>query len=202
MPNNIGDLIENVNTVDGSGGAYAWLLSVLFEDNSIVHLTNNGEPLTLDDDVFQSYPFTVGQISEDGSGEVTGVPLTAWDGDGELASRADGYRGFDRWRVTLRFAVIVEGEPSPLITHRFRVSDLSRESGRMTLSLGDDDLSTAQLPHNFFDPARCQVPYRGTLCGYAGELMTCDRSIWGENGCNAHQNLTRFRGVPGLRSLV
>lgn len=204
MPRDIGTFIDEVTRFDGAGGAFIWMLGIDFEDNSAVYLTSNPATLTYSGQSWTPYPFEVGEIREDGEGEISGVSVTGWDGDSEIASRLDAYRGFDRWRVTLHLANLADGAsvPGVLISHRFRVNDITTESGRVTMVLGEDEINAIQLPHNYFDPNRCQAAYRGALCGYAGALPTCDRSMWGENGCQVHENMGRFRGAPGLRSLI
>jgi phage-related protein len=38
----------------------------------------------------------------------------------------------------------------------------------------------------------------GAQCGYLGPLATCTRTIDGPNGCQAHNNVIRFGGFPGI----
>lgn len=46
---------------------------------------------------------------------------------------------------------------------------------------------------------RCFWQYKGIECGYTGTLPSCDFTMDGSNGCEAHGNQLRFGGFPGIR---
>jgi len=58
-----------------------------------------------------------------------------------------------------------------------------------------------RLPARHYTSDWCLWIYKSEECGYTGPLPTCDKTLWGENGCVAHDNSSRFGGFPTLERI-
>ena len=54
------------------------------------------------------------------------------------------------------------------------------------------------IPDRTLQGLRCRWIYKGEHCGYIGDLTTCDKTLFGPNGCKVHfpDEPLRFGGFP------
>jgi phage-related protein len=55
-----------------------------------------------------------------------------------------------------------------------------------------------RVPDRTLQGLRCRWIYKGEHCGYVGDLATCDKTLFGSNGCKVHfpEEPLRFGGFP------
>lgn len=67
------------------------------------------------------------------------------------------------------------------------------------------DMQGALLPRRMVQATVCPWTYKGTECGYAGAIATCDKTLAGTNGCQVHFGATNplpFGGFPGAGTIL
>lgn len=67
-------------------------------------------------------------------------------------------------------------------------------------TLGGENILSRQFPKRKQFKNRCNWRYKGTECGYAGVLDSCDLSLDGANGCSVHNNSANYGGFPGINA--
>lgn len=202
MPRTVGaQVAAALHELDSSNATYCFLVEVQMADNHVFRITNAEQALTFGGNPYAAVPFKVGEFGENDTGEPQGLEITVSNVTGEVSRRLMNYRGFDRWNVVLTAAVL-DPDTGTIIeavfSERFRVSEIPTSEDSATFVLGEEDLNAFKMPHRRFHPRFCQHPYKGTRCGYTGPLETCDRTLRGENGCEAHDNVARFGAQPAM----
>ena len=66
------------------------------------------------------------------------------------------------------------------------------------------DFQGLKIPSRLIQTSTCPWTYKGTECGYAGAISSCDRGLTTPNGCRAHfpTGALPFGGFPGALSLM
>lgn len=69
--------------------------------------------------------------------------------------------------------------------------------------IGQDTVARQKFPANRIT-GQCDHAYKGNRCGYTGAIVGCDKSRFGVNGCQVHNNLDRYGGwtIPRRAGLL
>jgi phage-related protein len=180
---------------------WLWLFDV--DVNGAEHLlcVAGHEPVTYDGQTFAPYPIAIGQLTSDTEGTLAVVEAVALDYQRELSRYMRANNRFRGRPVRVRL-VHAEHllEPAAIdVTLRILNSSRQRERRTVTFRIGMSPLMDYPFPRHRYLRGRCRHIYKGPFCGYEGDMPTCDKTLTGADGCEAHDNVARYGGQPGIR---
>lgn len=167
--------------------------------------------------VYSPFPITHGEIDLDSSGNLPSTSLTISNVSREVIATLENYGGLlgQKVRIILAHSLAIGLAGSPVAEEEFQIVGSSADSQSVSLTLGSVDLYGVKIPKTRMTRYHCRFVYRDAGCGYAlptsdaNSLLTCDKSLDGQNGCQAHgasytaAGVTavhpgRFGGFPGI----
>lgn len=156
----------------------------------------NSENVTYGGNVYTASSFDIN--IEHASGEMSAITLTAVDYSSALQGRMQAYGGGIGFNVTVMILNMdALSEPCEL-KEFYKVIGASAANYVVTFNLGNRNPLTIRFPRRIQMRDRCAWKYKGTECGYAGVIATCDLSLNGPNGCSIHGRSEHFGGFPGI----
>ena len=161
-----------------------------------VHLVANDEDITFDGNLYTAANFVIN--IDQGQNQAPSVTLVAQDQTGMIERKIEDYAGGVMSQVVMMVVNSDRLEHEPEIENTFDVVSSSAKDGVVSVELGAENPLTIQFPKHTQMKDRCSWRYKGYGCEYAGPMGSCDYTLDGPNGCRAHDNVERFRGLPGL----
>jgi len=160
-------------------------------ENVIFGVDDDGAPR-----VFLAGNFTIN--IDQRQNEAPSVSVTAQDQTRYIEQRMDDMAG-GVFSECVMFVVNTDRLDQPAeIEETFQIISSGAKNYVASFSLGSENPLGIQFPKSRQWKDRCTWRFRGYGCQYAGPLATCDYTKDGANGCIAHNNVKRFRGLPGL----
>lgn len=163
-----------------------------------IFVANNNEDLVYRGETYFAFPFELSLKQE--AGAAPEITLTAMDLKKVLLNKLQQYGGASGSILVMRIVNTGNLTQPPEIEETFEVTETAANNYSISAKLGIDTALRRQFPRRRQLRDRCAWRYRGVECGYTGALPTCDLSLGGTNGCNAHNNGLKFGGFPGLIS--
>ncbi len=161
-----------------------------------VHLVANDEDITFDGNLYTAANFVIN--IDQGQNQAPSVTLVAQDQTGMIERKIEDYAGGVMSQVVMMVVNSDRLDHEPEIENTFDVVSSSAKDGVVSFELGSENPLTIQFPKHTQMKDRCSWRYKGYGCEYAGPMGSCDYTLDGPNGCRAHDNVERFRGLPGL----
>lgn len=162
-------------------------------------VARNNEPVELGDGrTFIPFPFDIDLKYE--SGGIPNITLTLNDHEKIVSSIVRDYAGGVGSNVRLLVVNSANLDDPPELTEYFQVISASSQGYAMNWTLGAENALSVAFPKRRQMRDRCAWRYKGSECGYSGAMPSCDLSLTGPNGCEAHSNTVNFGGFPGIRS--
>lgn len=175
-----------------------WCLDFLPSATEVYRLCSTNMEIELGGECYRPFPFSISAISEEGNGALTNLQITCSNLSDEFSGIAEANRGFTGATVVLRLALASqEGVAEQIFAETFRIQTARISRTDAVFTVGNEDLMGQDIPSRRFS-GKCPLSYKGDLCGYAGAIATCDRTLNGSNGCTAHDNQARFGGWPAI----
>jgi len=84
----------------------------------------------------------------------------------------------------------------PILSDDFVVMATEYSEKSASLKLGQYNTFKIQFPNQRAMRDHCRHLYRSPACGYIGALASCDKTLSGENGCEAHGQDEDDEGLP------
>ncbi len=147
-------------------------------------------------EVYQAANFKF-QISQR-KGEAPSVTMTAQDQTRFIQQRMEEMAGGVFSSVKMFVVNLALESDVAEIEEAFQITGSSAQNDVVTFNLGAENPLAVQFPKHIQRKDRCAWRFRGYGCAYTGPMTSCDYSKDGPNGCAAHNNLARFRALPGL----
>lgn len=182
------------------------------QTGEIIRLANTPQEISTESDttgglVFQGNTYQPAAFDvqlKETAGEVPTINMTVKDVTGIVRNYMDLYAGGVGFNVRVS---VVWGSTLDLpssqqraeIQEMFQVISGSIADRDVTWSLGAPSLLAFDFPRRRQTKDFCQWQYKGVECAYTGGMTTCDRTLKGENGCEAHDNVANFGGFPGIQ---
>ena len=190
------DIIAAKNALAGTD-PWIWLIAFTLTGSESLYVATGNETISYSGKSWLPFPITVGDFVTNEAGDLPDVTLAVGDPTGILAGLIDSNPAIDFSTVTLHR--YVSGAVAKVAeTYYFTVERIIVTRDGVTLTLGNlSPVAQAMFPSRRLYRATCTLQYKGDLCGYAGALETCDFTLRAPNGCVAHENQSRFGGVPG-----
>tara|TARA_R110000851_G_C13102760_1_gene569244 strand:- start:27304 stop:27942 length:639 start_codon:yes stop_codon:yes gene_type:complete len=205
MPNNlsIASVIEKNKLT--STVAYLILTKITIIDPATgllvetLYLVKNTEDVIYDGQTYTAFAFDIS--TEDSVDGASSVSLTVTDYSQAIQARAEAYGGCvgSSVEIIIIASTSVGTSLKPEVTEFFEIISASAENYIISWTMGAEDILAQRFPRRKQMRDRCSWVYKGNECTYAGEVTTCDRSLLGDNGCQAHNNTINFGGFPGIR---
>lgn len=172
------------------------LLDIDLKDGDVIRVCYNNEDITWNGNLYQSFPFELGEVSEDTDGSDPSVELRVDNTSRALSYYIESSGGAVNMPVVLR-VVNTENLNSnePELEESFVVQKTSIAEDFVTFTLGAEYSSRTRRPLNRYMKNNCPFKYKGLRCGYNGGLPTCYHTLV---DCRAHENSKRFGGFPGI----
>lgn len=162
-----------------------------------LRLVNNTEQVTYRGEIFAPAGFEFGFDRE--QGQPGSLSVSVGDPTGIIEEYLHKYAGGVGFETDLIIACPDLTDSEPELEERFVVLRTEKSGVTVAFTLGAENTLRLRFPRRMQYRDNCAWRYKGVECGYAGDLPSCDFSLYGENGCEAHQNAARFGGFPGLQ---
>ncbi|MEO2122084.1 MAG: hypothetical protein ABGY10_01955 [bacterium] len=193
----------------------AWI--VLFEisvsDIEIFRLTNNEEAVTFNSLVYSPFPIMMETMEESGQGDLPYINVTVSNVERVLNNYMEQRNGLLDQKVKMQLvneANLINDAAS--ITINLVIRETTVTENAITFRLSHHPFFEIDMPHQRFYRGRCRWAFKSTQCGWTGlatDSDTCDKTLDGANGCQAHGDTTtadggtashpaRFGGFPGI----
>ena len=154
----------------------------------------SGNPL-----VYSPFPVTHGESKEDANADLDDVTLTIGNPSREVVAKLDAH---DMVGQPVRILLVNRADLLSGIATRIDeyeiLGGITVTARAITARIGRYSLLRRSFPGELAMRDHCGFLYRGDRCGYTGAITTCDKTLSGSNGCEAHSNETRFGGHPSM----
>lgn len=199
---------------------FIWLYEIFVPSTpttTTYRLTKQVESISFDGQIYSPFPISHNTIVRDNTGDLPTTTLTVSNMTREVIATLENYDGLvgQRVRIILTHSLLLAGGGVVLAEEDFEVIHSSANAEAVTLQLGTMNLFDSFVPKNRMARYHCRHLYQGAACGYSLDpgspyyLSTCDKSLYGLNGCIKHgQSYTdagldpihpdRFGGFPGI----
>ena len=161
------------------------------------HIARNPEPVVFNGHTYEPGAFDI-QLKQDNS--VSEVTLTVNDYTQTIQGYMEQYGGGVGSNVT--FYLVNAGNLSqpPEVVEYFQIVSASSSEYTQAFTLGAENTLMMTFPRRRQTRDFCQWRFKSSDCGYTGAMNTCDLTLQGPNGCEAHGNSLNFGGMPGINS--
>lgn len=166
------------------------------ENVQTLHFVLNNEAITWNGHLYGPAVFDVSLKEE--SGALTEIQLTFVDYSRAVQQYMQRYRGGVGFTVALSVVNAGNLAQGPEVQEFFEVIAAESKNYECIFTLGAENMLTKTFPRRRQTRDYCQFRYKSEACGYTGPLPSCDLSLRGANGCQAHGNVIRFGAYPGI----
>jgi phage-related protein len=169
---------------------------------------------------YTPFNFQMGDLTVSSNGSVPDVEVTASNVMRALQATIEQYAGIVGAQLYLYAVNTANPLGEPDLTLAFTVKQTTSDAKLVHFKLGASSPLRRLFPINMYRPNWCIWQYNspalqaataaaiaagkplvdppGVQCGYVGTMTTCSHTIDGATGCQAHNNLLRFGGFPGI----
>lgn len=189
---------------------WIWLLEVSVSDTESARIANYQQNVTWNGDTYYSFPFSIGEIQQSAEGQLPTLNISVANVSREVQEILDANDGLARQKVWLRLVHADHlANADAVLEDRFTILQATANVNAVTFQLGRVDLFDLEVPRRRYSRDYCQHVYKGTVCGYQGDLPSCDHTLDGANGCERHgvdefnrglekKHPRRFGGAPAI----
>ena len=156
------------------------------------------------------FPFTHESMMEGATGDLPTLSMSVSNVSREIIGTLENYNGLIGQRVKIMLVLMTENQETSAQEHadailewEFKITSMTASAAGATAQLGDISLYEVFMPASRISKRYCRFKYKGAGCGYLGLLDSCDKTLDGPNGCEAHGGDSafhpeRFGGFPGV----
>lgn len=179
-----------------TGSVFIILLDIDLKGGDVIRVCYNTEDITWNGQLYQAFPFELGEVSEATDGSDPSVELKVDNTSRALSYAIETSGGAVNMPVILR-VVNTENLNSaePELEEAFVVQKTSVAEDFVTFTLGAEYSARTRRPLNRYMKNNCPFKYKGIRCGYNGSIATCYHTLV---DCRKHGNSKRFGGFPGI----
>jgi phage-related protein len=178
----------DIDVIDPASGALVQVLRFVRNTETIIWSGFLYSPAAFDIEI------------KEAAGELQTVSLSFTDYTRAIQDYLQQYGGGVGFKVTV--SVINAGNlaQGPEVQEFFEVIGAESADYIVSFTLGAENAISRQFPRRRQTRDFCQWQYKSVQCGYTGGLPSCDLSLKGPNGCQAHANQLRFGGFRGINT--
>ena len=187
-----------------SQGRWVWLyeLEVPTDPPTRYRFIRDPAQILFRGNIYAPFPITHSEVTESDQADLPSLKLTASNASREIIAVLNAHNGLvgQPCRVILTHSLVIPTNDS-VWEEDFTILDTTANDEAVTCTLGNMNLYEARLPGERLMRFYCRHEYKGGLCGYAvstahpAYLDTCDKSLRGLNGCNAHGDSEQAAGI-------
>jgi lambda family phage minor tail protein L len=163
-----------------------------------VYICYNNEDITWKGQLYQAFPFKIGDTSEDSDGSDPNVQLQVSNVSQGLQWYVEDSGGGVGTEVILRVVNSKNLNGNADLEEFYTVLDCKVDEQWVTFTLGNDYSARTRRPLDRYMKNNCRFKYKGLRCGYNGEEETCAHTL---EDCREHKNSKRFGGFVGIDQL-
>lgn len=156
----------------------------------------NTEAVTINGANYEPANFDI-QLKEE-SGQLQTVVLSITDYSRAVQQRMQAYGGGVGFGVVICIVSAGNLNAPPEVQEFFEVVGSDSSQYVCNFTLGAENSITKAFPRRRQTRDYCQWRYKDPRCGYTGTLASCDLTLKGANGCEAHGNAPRFGAFRGI----
>lgn len=165
-------------------------------DDESIYICHNNEDVMWNGQLWQAFPFELGEVKEDGTGSLPSIDLSV-----DNTGRALDYylnQGDGGVQSTVILRVVIPSDEVPgvaEIEEIFSVEDTTVTEQYIKFSLGNAYPASSRRPVGVYKKNACPYKYKGVECACTSELTDCDHTL---TACRARGNSKRFGGFAGI----
>lgn len=165
-------------------------------DDESIYICHNNEDVMWNGQLWQAFPFELGEVKEDGTGSLPSIDLSV-----DNTGRALDYylnQGDGGVQSTVILRVVIPSDEVPgvaEIEEIFSVEDTTVTEQYVKFSLGNAYPASSRRPVGVYKKNACPYKYKGVECACTSELTDCDHTL---TACRARGNSKRFGGFAGI----
>jgi len=172
-------LIQAKNEIESDE---AWLvcLDLISPDNETeLYLILNTEDVTIDEQLYQAFPFEIDEISENSTGGIGQFILKVSNIDRVIQGYIEQDATFGSgWLCRISVYHTSQLGGSPEIVHDFLSLNCTCDINFASFSIGVDNPLMAIFPRQKYSAGLCQRVFKDGLgCDYSGEETECNKTI-------------------------
>jgi len=164
--------------------------------NDSARICYNTEDVTWNGELYQAFPFEIGEVREETDDSDPNVTLTVDNTSQALQYMVEESRGGNGFPVIIR---VVNSEnldvPDPELEEYFVVTKTEITQESITFTLGNEYSSRTRRPLNRYMKNNCPFRYKGIRCGCTAAETSCNHTL---TDCRARNNAARFGGFQGI----
>lgn len=165
-------------------------------DDESIYICHNNEDVMWNGQLWQAFPFELGEVKEDGTGSLPSIDLSV-----DNTGRALDYylnQGDGGVQSTVILRVVIPSDEVPgvaEIEEIFSVEDTTVTEQYVKFSLGNAYPASSRRPVGVYKKNACPYKYKGVECACTSELTDCDHTL---TACRGRGNSKRFGGFAGI----
>ncbi len=160
-----------------------------------VYICYNNEDVTWKGQLYQAFPFEIGETSEESDGSDPNVSLKVSNVSQGLQWYVEDSGGGVGTQVILRVVNSKNMNGNADLEEQYTVLSCKVDEEWVEFTLGSDYSARTRRPLDRYMKNHCPFAYKGLRCGYSGSLTSCLHTL---QACRNHKNSTRFGGFPGI----
>lgn len=177
-----------------TGSVFLLLLDIDLQDETI-RICYNNEDVYWHGNIYQAFPFELGEVSETTDGSDPSVELKMDNVSKAMAPYIESSGGGVNVPVVLRVINTEDMDSDAVLEESFIVQKTTATEQYISFTLGAEYSSRTRRPLNRYMKNNCPFKYKGLRCGYNGELGICYHTL---KDCREHGNSKRFGGFAGI----
>lgn len=160
-----------------------------------VYICYNNEDVVWKGQLYQAFPFELGDTSEDSDGGDPNVSLKVSNVAQGLQWHVEDSGGGVGTQVILRVVNSLNLNSDADLEEYYTVLSCKVNEQWVEFTLGTDYSARSRRPLDRYMKNNCRFAYKGIRCAYNGNLPDCKHTL---EDCRKHYNSVRFGGFPGI----
>lgn len=173
--------------------AFIILLEIRLQNT--VYICYNNEDITWKGQLYQAFPFEIGETSEESDGSDPNVSLKVNNVTQGLQWYVEDSGGGVGTQVILRVVNSKNLNGNADLEEYYTVLSCKVDEQWVDFTLGNDYSAKTRRPLDRYMKNNCRFAYKGIRCGYNGSKGSCNHTL---ADCRSHGNSTRFGGFVGI----
>ena len=175
--------------------AFLILLDIVLGDE-VARICYNTENITWNGNVYQAFPFDLGDIREKTDGSDPSVTVKVDNVSQALQYLVEDADGANGTEVILRVVNTLAMEnTAPELEERFVVTKTDVNQQYITFTLGTEYSARTRRPVRRYMKSSCPFKYKGVQCAAVSSYGTCNHTL---TDCRLRNNSQRFGGFQGI----
>lgn len=174
--------------------AFLILLDILLETDT-VRICYNTEDIEWNGNIYQAFPFEIGDISENTDGSDPNVQLRVDNVSQALQYIVEENNGANGTEVVIRVVNTAAMGTEPELEEHLVVTKTDVDRQYITFTLGTEYSSRTRRPKERYMKNNCPFQYKGIRCAAVSEYTYCNHTL---TDCRLRNNSERFGGFPGI----